>query len=342
MKTLNSIVLITLLFFTLSCQKEKIEISEETNNNLRANAPLYEIMARVAQNPTSQDNILDNSSCFMVQLPVDVIVNGQPITVNNASDYQTVQAAIDAFSGDDDIVNFIFPIVIQFQNFELQTINDVDELDEVSDDCDEDDDFNEIDCISINYPIVINTYDSNNQIASATTIQNNIDLYDFFETIEDTIYVSISYPISIVNSNGQNVVINSNGQLENAIENAIEECGNNSSNGITLESVITDGTWYVSYFFKNNIDITADFNGYNLTFNANGTTEVTGNGNPITGNWEINSNSSERKLELEFEDNALVRLQEKWKVVEYSTTLVKLRLVGEGNGGNNYLYLSKN
>ncbi len=239
-------------------------------------------------------------------------------------------------------MNFIFPIVIQFQNFELQTINNVDELDEVLDDCDEDDDFNEIDCISINYPIVINTYDSNNQIASATTIQNNIDLYDFFETIEDTIYVSISYPISIVNSNGQNVVINSNVQLENAIENAIEECGNNSSNGITLESVITDGTWYVSYFFKNNIDITADFNGYNLTFNANGTTEVTGNGNPITGNWEINSNSSERKLELEFEDNVLVRLQEKWKVVEYSTTLVKLRLVGEGNGGNNYLYLSKN
>jgi hypothetical protein len=342
MKIVNNIVVITLLLFNFSCQKEKIEVNEDRNNNLRANAPLYEIMARVAQNPTSQDNVLDNSSCFAVQLPVDVIVNGQQITVSTTSDYQIVQDAIDAFSGDDDIVNFIFPIIIQFQNFELLTINNVDELDEVLDDCEEDNDFNEIDCITINYPIVINTYDSNNQIVNTITIQNNIDLYDFFETIEDNIYVSISYPISIINSNGQNVVINSNGQLENAIENAIEECGNNSSNGITLESVITDGTWYVSYFFKNNIDVTADFNGYNLTFNANGTAEVTGNGNPINGTWEINSNSSERKLELEFEDNVLVRLEEKWKVVEYSATLVKLRLVGEGNGGNNYLYLSKN
>ena len=127
--------------------------------------------------------------------------------------------------------------------------------------------------------------------------------------------------------------------VEEAIEEAIMEC---NVSGLTLESVITDGTWYISYFFKNNVDQTTDFEGYNLTFFINGDMNVAGNGNDLDGGWEINSNASERKLEIELDGDLLLDLEEKWKVIEYTTTYVKLRLVGQGNGGNNYMYLSKN
>ena len=77
-------------------------------------------------------------------------------------------------------------------------------------------------------------------------------------------------------------------------------------------------------------------------FFANGDMNVLGNGNDLDGDWEINSNASERKLEIELDGDLLIQLEEKWKVIEYSETFVKLRLVGQGNGGNNYMYLSKN
>ncbi|WP_290804707.1 hypothetical protein [Flavobacterium sp.] len=339
MKKINFLFLLFFLMITFSCQNEENEIIKDDKNSLTAEAPLYRLVERVAQNPTSRDNILDNSSCFAVVLPVEVIVNGQQIQVNNTDDYQLVQDAIDAFTTDDDIVNFIFPITIQFQNFDTQIIDDIDALEEVLEDCDEDEDFNEIDCISINYPITINTYDSNNQIASTVTIESDDALFDFFNNLEDTMYVGINYPISITNSNGQNIVITSNEMLEEAIEEAIMEC---NVSGLTLESVITDGTWYISYFFKNNVDQTTDFEGYNLTFFINGDMNVAGNGNDLDGGWEINSNASERKLEIELDGDLLLDLEEKWKVIEYTTTYVKLRLVGQGNGGNNYMYLSKN
>lgn len=216
-------------------------------------------------------------------------------------------------------------------------------MEEIIEACEEngdENDFNEIECISFNYPITLNVFDAVNQLATSVIIQNDNDLYSFLEGSEESVYIAISYPISIENSNNQNIIIHSNAQLENTIEEAIEEC--NATSNITLASVITDGTWRVSYFFKNNMEQTNDFTPYEITFYPNETMQVVGNGNTVDGIWTINASGSERKLEFELDGNSLIRLEEKWKVVEYSETLVKLRLVGEGNGGNNYLYLAKN
>lgn len=337
------VILSIVIVFQFSCQNEESEISQDVNNSLKADAPLYELVSRVAQNRTSQDNIIDNSSCYSIQLPVQVLVNGQQIDIITTADYQLVQDAFDASSTDDDVVYFTYPITVQLQDFQLVTINDLDELEELLEDCEEDEnDSEEIYCIDFNYPIVINTFDTINQIASTVTIHNDSNLYMFLENLEDITLVSINYPISITDANAQNTIINSNEALESAIEEAIQECGNSANNGITLESVLIDGTWYVSYFFKNDNDETADFAAYILTFHSNGSLEIVDNSTSINGTWIINSNASERKLELELEGNTLIQLEEKWKVIEYSNTMVKLRLVGQGNGGNNYMYLSKN
>lgn len=122
MKFFKSIFLFSVFFLILSCQNEESEIEIDTTSTLTSKAPLFQLVARVVQNPTSFDNVLDNSSCFTVQLPVTVVVNAQQITVNDTVDYQLVQDVIDASSTDDDIVNFIFPITIQFQNFETQVV----------------------------------------------------------------------------------------------------------------------------------------------------------------------------------------------------------------------------
>lgn len=346
MKTIQVLGISLLLLFSISCQKEENVIIQNTNENLAKDAPLLNLLSRVVQNPTSLDNVLDNSSCFRVQLPVAVIVNGQQITVNTSSDYQIVQNAMDAFANDDDIVNFIFPITLHFQNFQSLIVNNSNHLNAVLNNCDEDDDFHELDCITINYPVVINTFDTNSQTANTIPFTNNIDLYNFIENLNYTITLSIIYPLSLTNSNNQTININSNNELQDAIETVIEDCGGNSGGGnpgnATLQSVIINGTWHVSYFFTNNIVQTNDFNGYTFTFNTNNSIGVIGNGNTINGTWEITSNGNEKKIEFEFDGNILERLSEKWKVVEYTNTVIRLRLVGGGNGGNNYAYFTKN
>ena len=346
MRTIQLLVVSIVFLFSVSCQKEENELLQETNDTIAMGTPLLSLLTRVVQNPTSHDNVVDNSNFFRVQLPVSVIVNEQQITVNNTTDYQLIQDAIDAFTTDDDIVNFSFPITIVFQDYRNQIITSQNELDDVIDNFNDEDNFHEIDCLTINYPIVINTFDSTNQVANTITFSNNNDLYRFLQNLNGATIVSINYPFSIQNSNGQTVVINSNNELEIAIEEAIGECNSNSGGGNggpnDLGTVVGDGTCYITYYFNNNIVQTSDFNGYNFTFNSTNTINVLGNGNTINGTWEINSNGNEKRIEFEFEGNILERLSEKWKVVEYTNNIIRLRLVGEGNGGNNYVYFTKN
>lgn len=335
---------LSILFF--SCQKEENEVIQDPTQNLNKTSPLVNLLSRVSQNATSQDNVLDGSSCFNVQLPVTVIVNGDNVVVQTEADYQTVQDAIDAFSDDDDIVNFIYPITIQYQNFSTQVINNSDALDDVLDDCeeDDDDDFDEIDCITLNYPVVLNIYDSNNQLASTLTITNDVQFYNFIENLDDNEFIAINYPISLVDSNGNNVVVNSNSQLEEIIEESIDDCDDNSGGGgggnANFSDVITNGTWYISYFFEDDDNETSDYIGYNFTFSTNGMITVVKASTTTTGSWSNYIDSGDDIMDLNFNDSNLDELEEDWEITEYSSTVIKLKHVSSGE--TDYLYFTKN
>ncbi|MFV5686077.1 hypothetical protein ACM55I_11570 [Flavobacterium sp. GB2R13] len=343
MKTIKYLLMSFTAIVFISCQNEETLVIQDTTQNLTAISPLTDLISRVSQNPTSKDNILDNSSCFNVQLPVIVIVNGTHITVSNQNDYIKVQAALDAFTNDDDIVNFVYPITIQYQNFTTQLIANSDQLNDVSNNCHKEDGFDEIDCIHINYPIKINIYNANNQIASTVIFQNDKDLYNFLENIESNVFISINYPVSITNFNGQNVVITNNSDFENNIETSIKDCDNNSGVGgnLDLTSILKDGTWHVSYFF-NKIDETSNYNGYNFTFNSNGAVLAVKGTNNIGGTWLTFVNSDQDKLQLKFDDSKLDELKDDWKITEYTTTSVRLKKESSSSGETDYLYFTKN
>ncbi|WKL43752.1 hypothetical protein [Flavobacterium sp. ZE23DGlu08] len=343
MKTIKYLLMSFAAIVFISCQNEETLIIQDTTQNLMAVSPLTSLISRVSQNPTSKDNVLDNSSCFNVHLPVIIIVNGKQITVSDQNDYVTVQSALDAFSNDDDIVNFVYPITIQYQNFKTQLITNSDQLDDVIDNCDEDDGFDEIDCIHINYPIKINIYNSDNQIANTITIQNDTDLYNFLEDIESNVFISINYPVSITNFNGQNVVITNNSDFENSIEDGIKDCNTNSSTGgnQNFTSILTDGTWHVSYYFDDT-DETSNYNGYNFAFNSNGTVVAVKGTNNIGGTWSTFVNSGQDMFLLKFDDSKLDELKDDWKITEYTTTNVRLKNKSSSDGETDYLYFTKN
>lgn len=327
----------------MSCQSEENEVIQDSTQNLTNSSPLTTLVTRVSQNPTSNDNVLDNSSCFSVVLPVTVIVNNQQIVVNSQAEYQTVQDAINAFSNDDDIVNFVYPITIQYQNFSTQVLQDSNDLDDAIDACGEDDGFDEIDCISFNFPFNVNVYDANNQLPQTITIDNNTELYNFLEDLEDNEFIAIQYPISLTDSNNQTIVISNNNQLEEAIEDAIDDCDDSPSGGgnANLSPILTSGSWYVSYFFDDT-DETANYAGYVFTFDSNGTTQATLNSNFLNGTWSNYIDSGDEKLDLSYEGLTLDELEDDWEVVEFTTTQIRLKDVSGGDGTTDYLYLTKN
>ncbi len=115
----------------------------------------------------------------------------------------------------------------------------------------------------------------------------------------------------------------------------------NASGGGTnnLSIVLSDGIWIVGSYTDDGIDETADYNGYQLNFDSNGTV-IADNGTPINGTWTTQSSGNVLVLNFgtaipfdEFNDD--------WDVISITSTQVKVQDVSGGGGGTDVLILDK-
>lgn len=342
MKNLILFAFAILAFSMASCQGEEDVQVVNTQENLTKTSTLTSLMARVVQNPTFHDNCIDDSSCFSVVLPVTVTINGQQVTVSDDSDYDTIKGIKNQSNADDDIIHFAFPITLKYPNFQEAVINNQNELDAAKASCDPGS-FHEIGCIDFNYPFVINYYNKVTQTPGTLTVDSNVRLYNFLTALKaDDIY-TIVYPLSLTKSNGSTSIYNTNLQLQAGIENVIHDCDTPDDTDPELTEIIVSGSWYVSSFIDEGEDETYQFNGYSFTFNANGTAVATKTAVPNTnGSWSIYPDGGYTKLEISFDGNTVREIEEDWRVIEYTETMIKLRHQSGGGGGeNHYLTLTK-
>ena len=356
---LKSILLVaTIAIFTLtSCQSEELKTSTGENVNLTKSSTLTGLLSRVAQGQTSVDNVIDNSSCFSVNLPVTVVINNQQVVVSDATGYAAVQNILNEFDDDDDQVSIIFPITITFANSTTAAVNDADELDDIIEDCGMDNDFDEIECLNINYPITVSFYNAGTQTPSTVTISSDMALYNFFDDFDDDDYATINYPISVTNAGGNQVIINNNNELAAEIQAAEAACDdddddddfddeddnddNNTPISANFLATVQSGTWKVTYFFDD-ANQTANYTAYNFTFNANGSIAVVSGTANFSGQWLAYVDDNEDTFEIDFPSAQLEELSDDWEIIDFSETQIRLKDVSSGNGETDFLTFTKN
>lgn len=343
MKIKNYLLLILLAVLSFSCQDENESVTEDPKGNLTIASQLTKLFSRVAQNTTSKDNMLDKTSCFSVQLPVHLTVNGDYFNVSDSNDYQLVQDEIDEYNSDDDIIHFQYPITIKYKNYQTQVVSNETQFNHILSTCPVEDGFNEIECITINYPIVVSVYDSNNQLANTVAISNDTSLYTFTANLQSNVYYSVNYPISVVNPSGQTVTVTSNNQLEDLIQDAVDECGSGgSTGGTTFPQILSTGSWHISYCKYDDQVKTTYYNGYNFTFHSDYTITAVKNSTNYSGTWSKYVDGSHDILDLDFDGPELHELDDHWRITEYTTTEIRLKNESSGSGGSDYLYFVKN
>jgi hypothetical protein len=337
------LITISLLFLVVSsCQDETQTQSQNLSETITKVSHLSSLVSRVTQQPTYYDNCVDGTSCFCVLLPVSGTIDNQSFTVSTYPDYYTVKTIIEASEDDDDVSHFTFPITIKYQNFQQVVVYNQSQLNTIRANCGAEPEFHEIGCIHFNYPIVINSYNSSTQVATTFTVQDNSQFYNLIAGFSDNQIYSLTYPISMMNSSGQTVVFNNNAELQAGIENVINDCDDNGGTGNGLSSILIDGTWKVSSFLDGNEDETYHYSGYNFTFNSNGTTVAIKNTTSINGTWSIYTDDGNQKLNLSFDGSSLEGLGEDWRLIEYTTTSIRLRHQSGGSGETHYLTFTKN
>ncbi|SEO43157.1 hypothetical protein SAMN05444671_3426 [Flavobacterium sp. CF108] len=330
---------IAVFFFLLSCQHESDDQDDNNAQGTITNAsPLTSYMQRVAMVQTVQDNVIDGSTYCMIKFPYTVTVNNEQIAVNSAADYQKVIDNINASNTDDDIVNITFPVTMVYYNYYEKFIPDQADFDSLIDYWNQYPDLlSKINGLNINYPITINIYNSANQIGSSQTIISDQAFFNFIKNLNASQYISLKYPISIVDYHGQTKTISNNLDFENAIKYAIDYCPENNIVTLDLNEVITKGSWDIPYYFDDS-EKTSSYSGYSFVFKSDNSVVATKAGTSETGQWESTVQNNVRELKLTFSSALLSKLNNSWKLFEFNNSQIRLRDI---SSSTNYLYFEK-
>jgi len=301
MKTLKPVVLALLfsvVFFTSCRTEDDLSIDPPAEQTIVANSAIANLLNRTSQNDGSFDNIIDNASCFNVQLPVTVIANGTEVTVDSMNDYQTIEDIFDADNNDTDTLDIMFPITVVFSDYTTSVVSNYPELLALIAQCpEENSDDDDIECIDFQYPITASIFNKNNEQIDTIVINNDNDMYDFIDDLDDYAAVTINFPITVILADGSTMTINNITELQSAIEDAEDTCDEDDDNDYNdddcdncttsdLEAIFANCTnWMVDALELNDNDLEDQYSGYVFNFESNGTITVTENGNTTTGTW---------------------------------------------------------
>ena len=318
MKTLKPVLLALLFSFAIltSCRTEDdMAIDPPAEQTLVANSTIANLMSRTSYNDGSNDNIIDNASCFNIQLPVTVIANGTEVVVTSSSDYQTIEDIFDADNNDTDTLEIAFPITVIFEDYTTAEVNSYPELLALIAQCPgENFDDDDIECIDFEYPISASIFNENNDLIDTIIINNDYDMHEFIEDLDDYAAVTISFPITVILADGTTMSINSISELQSVIENADNSCDEDDDNDYNdddcdncttddIEAIFADCiNWYVDEFEVNDNHIEDQYNGYVFSFESDGTITVTENSNTITGTWSVSGSGNNIDFTIDIPD----------------------------------------
>ncbi|WP_411893845.1 hypothetical protein [Winogradskyella sp. A2] len=308
MKTLKPILLIVLsvLLTTTSCRTEDdLSIDPPVEEAIVANSTVANLMSNVAINDGSNDNIIDSANCLSIQLPVTVIVNNIEITINDDDGYEDIEDIIDLFDDDIDSIEIVYPVTVILTDYTAVVVNSDSELMTLASNCPgENEDDDDIECIDFQYPINASIFNENNDIIDTVTISNDNDMYEFIDDLDEYAAVTISFPITVIFSDGSTLTINSIQELENAIEIADDSCDEDDDydyddddcNNCTtndLDSIFAQcSEWTVDKLERNDNDLEDNYVGYVFEFNSDGSILVTQNTNTFNGTWSASGNGN--------------------------------------------------
>ncbi len=129
-------------------------------------------------------------------------------------------------------------------------------------------------CIALAYPITVFGYNSSFQVEQTYVVNDDAELHTLLLALDANEYYSVNYPVTII-VNGQTVALNSNLQLELAINAALAACDENDCQN---PGVLTDGL--IAYMtFANGAVFDLKGNAVSAPYELEGATDRNGNQN---------------------------------------------------------------
>lgn len=204
--------------FTFSCQEEEQEIIDPTiDNTIPQSSQLAGLMRNIVTHDGSFDDIVDGGNCFSINYPYVIMLNSEPLVINKIEDYDQLEEA--------DNIQIQFPITITRDDHVSEIIENDAALRNLADTCKIEDE--DIECVDFVYPFRFATFDANNNSISTIEVLHDAQVFGFMDDLNENTVVAITYPIQLLLSNGEVLMIAHNTDLLSGILDFRASCDEN-------------------------------------------------------------------------------------------------------------------
>ncbi len=309
--------------FILGCQDDDFQFNYDANTTIPSTSQLSFLIQRSLQNQTTKDNFIDGSSAVKIEFPYVVQINNQSFNLAEEADYQNVITFLEDENAIVYNADFSFPLQASLVNFETITIQNASDFETALANAVK---TSEINCIEFTYPLELNSFQLSDANSTTRILSNQAQFYNYLELLkQEEGFYEFNYPISI-SVDGQATGVNNVADIESIFNALAESClePNLYAPSTTpieqLNEFLIDETFFVLELFDDGQDETLDVDEFRFTFNADGSISIlnTDNQSSSLGNWNIEEDDNQIKLDLSFEDVDLEELVEDWVVEELS------------------------
>ncbi|MBD0825009.1 hypothetical protein [Aestuariibaculum marinum] len=330
LKFITSLVLVATLTLT-SCQDEIDSESGLNPNTNSANSTATSNFERSSMYDGSFDDFVDGMSCSSIMFPYTATVNNQEITLLSQLDFSLVLNILGELTNDEDAVILHFPITVKLSNYTEVVVNNQTEYDALMDACSEAEDNAEeaINCLEIDFPVTILTFDVNAEQTGSFVVESDQALYTYMSSMSEQERYSIDYPITATINSDTTIEISSDIDLQTRIdeclatEEAIEEAEEEAEE---LEDILVESSFRVESLIIAGIDSTNDFLGLTLEFYNDLSMMASNNSEDTNGEFSIGSELQvELKLTLLGLDTSLNLLSSSWVVTSFDEDTITLQ-----------------
>ncbi len=326
------ISMLLLLIGLGACQEEIEELPEGNNQEaINASSSTAKLVKRASARDGSYDDIIDDSSCFAINFPYVVNVNGLEVKINSKEDLKFVKDLLGGVAFDRSILNIVFPVTITFSDYSEITIANMGQMKELAESCRKGGDDDDIDCVEFVYPITVYSFDVNLQQTGSVSVANDMQLRRYFKDLKDDQLVSFQFPITLKLYNDTEVRVNSNAEMAEVIENAKDECEDDDDDDekerdFTLERLneyLVACPWLMKEVETKDQNNTPQYFDNLMNFKEDGTVVVRDrSGTQLVGSWKSLVVNERVKLQLEFD--VLVDISLEWFVYDIGDGKIKL------------------
>jgi hypothetical protein len=123
---------------------------------------------------------------------------------------------------------------------------------------------------------------------------------------------------------------------------------NNSTVNIAqVEDTAETGTWRVTNMVDSGVNETADFAGYEFSFNPDGSLVATNGTITKTGTWSVTNDDSDNDVDFNIffpvsDSDDFDDLNDDWDIVSYTSSVINLRDVDDNSNDTDLLTFERN